>query len=93
MLWLRPFRFLTIVTSLRLNAVRSKWRRVFVPPASSKSPSRVVKRRDGPAAIRYDQGTEFTAEALDQWAYANKIELDFSRPGKPTDHASRLSAA
>jgi len=24
---------------------------------------------------------------LDQWAYLNKVELDFSRPGKPTDNA------
>ena len=44
------------------------------------------QQRGTPVAIRCDQGTEFTAEALDQWAY-NKIELDFSRPGKPTDNA------
>ena len=25
--------------------------------------------------------------ALDQWAYANGVQLDFSRPGKPTDNA------
>jgi putative transposase len=24
---------------------------------------------------------------LDQWAYLNGVELDFSRPGKPTDNA------
>ena len=24
---------------------------------------------------------------LDQWAYHNGVELDFSRPGKPTDNA------
>ena len=24
---------------------------------------------------------------LDQWAYLNKVELDFSRPGKPSDNA------
>ena len=24
---------------------------------------------------------------LDQWAYLNKVELDFSRPGIPTDNA------
>jgi putative transposase len=23
---------------------------------------------------------------LDQWAYLNGVELDFSRPGKPTDN-------
>jgi putative transposase len=24
---------------------------------------------------------------LDQWAYLNGVEIDFSRPGKPTDNA------
>ena len=24
---------------------------------------------------------------MDQWAYLNKVEMDFSRPGKPTDNA------
>lgn len=24
---------------------------------------------------------------MDVWAYLNKVELDFSRPGKPTDNA------
>jgi putative transposase len=24
---------------------------------------------------------------LDQWAYLNSVEIDFSRPGKPTDNA------
>ena len=49
--------------------------------------ARVVAKRGAPIAIRCDQGTEFTAEALDQWAYNNHVELDFSRPGKPTDNA------
>jgi putative transposase len=40
--------------------------------------------RSQSAAIK---GIEFMAEALDQWAYNNRIELDFSRPGKPTDNA------
>jgi putative transposase len=49
--------------------------------------TRLIEKRGKPLAIRCDQGTEFTAEALDQWAYNNRIELDFSRPGKPTDNA------
>ena len=32
-------------------------------------------------------GTEFTSRAVDQWAYENRVKLDFSRPGKPTDNA------
>ena len=33
-----------------------------------------------------DNGTEFTSRALDHWAYWNRVKLDFSRPGKPTDN-------
>lgn len=40
-----------------------------------------------PQSIRVDNGPEFTSKVLDQWAYANGVNLDFSRPGKPTDNA------
>ncbi len=40
-----------------------------------------------PKTIRVDNGTEFTSKAMDRWAYENKVILDFSRPGKPTDNA------
>ena len=36
---------------------------------------------------RQDQGPEFVSKDLDLWAYAKGVELDFSRPGKPTDNA------
>ena len=34
-----------------------------------------------------DNGPEFTSKLLGQWACLNGVELDFSRPGKPTDNA------
>jgi len=40
-----------------------------------------------PRRIRVDNGTEFTSKALDHWAYWNHVQLDFSRPGKPSDNA------
>ncbi len=40
-----------------------------------------------PKSIRYDNGPEFVSNILDKWAYENKVALDFSRPGKPTDNA------
>jgi len=49
--------------------------------------TRVVKQRGTPSSIRCDNGTEFVATALDQWAFWNRVQLDFSRPGKPTDNA------
>jgi len=40
-----------------------------------------------PKRIRVDNGPEFVSRAMDLWAYSNKVILDFSRPGKPTDNA------
>ena len=49
--------------------------------------SLVAQERSKPKKIRVDNGPEFTSKKLDQWAYLNEVELDFSRPGKPTDNA------
>lgn len=40
-----------------------------------------------PLIIQCDNGTEFTSTALDHWAYWNRVQLDFSRPGKPVDNS------
>ena len=39
------------------------------------------------AASRCAEPREEWTPTLDQWTYANKVTLDFSRPGKPTDNA------
>jgi putative transposase len=39
-----------------------------------------------PERIQVDNGSEFISKNLDKWAYDNKVTLDFSRPGKPTDN-------
>jgi putative transposase len=48
---------------------------------------RVCQKVGYPRTIRVDQGTEFVSRGLDLWAYTKGVELDFSRPGKPTDNA------
>jgi putative transposase len=50
--------------------------------------TRVSFTRGLPATINVDNGTEFTSRAFDHWAYTNQVQLDFSRPGKPTDNAT-----
>jgi putative transposase len=40
-----------------------------------------------PQRIAIDNGPEFISKALDAWAYQNGVQLEFSRPGKPTDNA------
>lgn len=42
--------------------------------------------RGYPAAIRTDQGPEFTCRALDQWAFEYGVEFRLIQPGKPTQY-------
>lgn len=45
-----------------------------------------IERRCFPESIVIDNGSEFTGKVMDQWAYENKIKLDFIRPGKPQEN-------
>ncbi len=38
-----------------------------------------------PRLLHVDNGPEFTCKALDAWAYAHGVRIEFSRPGKQTD--------
>jgi putative transposase len=46
----------------------------------------IVAIRGKPMTIKTDNGSEFISKVMDKWAYERGIELDFSRPGKPTDN-------
>ena len=47
-----------------------------------------MKQQRGVPQVRFcDNGSEFTSQAMDLWAYQNGMTIDFSRPGKPTDNA------
>ena len=48
---------------------------------------RLAELKGFPASIRVDNGPEFIAKALDEWAYRNNVKLDFIRPGKPVENA------
>ena len=43
--------------------------------------------RGKPDALLCDNGSEFTSQVLDLWAYQHGVRIDYSRPGKPTDNA------
>ena len=40
-----------------------------------------------PDSITVDNGSEFASRKLDTWAWENKVQLDFIRPGKPIENA------
>ena len=47
---------------------------------------KIKAARGLPQRIKVDNGPEFISRALDAWAYFNKVKLDYSRPGTPTDN-------
>jgi putative transposase len=49
--------------------------------------TRLVLERGRPKTLKVDNGPGFAGRLLDQWAHLNGVEIDFSRPGKPTDNA------
>lgn len=49
--------------------------------------SRLIEFRGKPKGIRVDNGPKFAGRTLDAWAFENKVQLDFIRPGKPTENA------
>lgn len=47
-----------------------------------------IKEQRGliPERIQTDNGSEFISREMDRWAYDNRVTMDYSRPGKPTDN-------
>jgi putative transposase len=48
--------------------------------------NRTVEKRSAPKYLFVDNGSEFSGQLLDLWAYHHQAKIDFSRPGKPTDN-------
>lgn len=83
----QPFRILTIVDCHTREALATSARTNFRAYQVIDELDRIAQARGKPRSIRVDNGPEFAGRLLDQWAYLNKVELDFSRPGKPSDNA------
>lgn len=52
-----------------------------------KALKKAVKKHESPKFIRVGNGPELISKDFNLWAYANKVTIDLSRPGKPTDNA------
>jgi putative transposase len=81
------YRLLNIVDVFTRECIALRVERAFRSEDVTAILRRAIVQHGKPEAIRCDNGTEFTALAVDQWAYWNRVTLDFSRPGKPTDNA------
>jgi len=83
----RRFRALTIVDNFSRECLGIKVDQSIKGSHVAELLNEIVIGRGAPKSLRLDNGPEFLSKALDQWAYQNQIDLDFSRPGKPTDNA------
>ena len=83
----RPFRILTVVDCHTREGLASAPRVSFRAYQVVEVVDHLAKERGWPKSLRVDNGPEFAGRMLDQWAYLSEVEIDFSRPGKPTDNA------
>ena len=83
----RRIRPLTIVDNFTRESLDTKVAASIKGEAVVEVLHQLMQQHRLPSTIRVDNGPEFTSKRLDQWAYLNGVELDFSRPGKPTDNA------
>jgi putative transposase len=84
----QQLRVLTVVDAYTRECLALEGATHFRGPDVARVLSRLVAGRGRPTVIACDNGTEFTSRALDHWAWSYGVQLDFSRPGKPTDNAT-----
>lgn len=83
----RWFRTLTVLDLYTREALALVADRSLTGVKVAAALSRVLQDRPAPLAITVDNGGEFGSRAMDAWAYAQDVRLDFIRPGKPVENA------
>jgi len=78
------FRLLTLVDNFSRESLAIRVGQRLTGDDVVKTLEAVVHGRGRPQSIRVDNGPEFVSKSLDLW---NQVQLDYSRPGKPTDNA------
>jgi putative transposase len=83
----RWFRTLTVIDVYTREALALVADRSLTGVKVAAALTQIVGRRGTPAAITVDNGSEFVSRAMDAWAYAHDVRLEFIRPGKPVENA------
>jgi putative transposase len=82
----RKFRVLTVIDKWSRQSVLLETGFSLTGQSVVDALKRLAQTHPLPQIITIDHGTEFTSKAFDEWAWANGVKLDFTRPGKPTDN-------
>lgn len=82
----RKIRMFTLIDTYTREclAIGVDWR--MTSQVASSVLDRVIAKRGKPGIITLDNGTEFTSNHFDEWAYRAKVALDFIQPGRPTEN-------
>lgn len=82
----RKLRCLTIVDTFTKEGIAIETDTSLGGERVTRVLDRISMTRDLPKYITIDNGPEFISRAMDDWAYRNNVQLNFSRPGKPVDN-------
>lgn len=83
----RRFRLLTVVDVCTRECLAIEAGRTLRSEDVVRVLTAIAAIRGAPRRIFCDNGSEFQSRLVDLWAYTQKVQLEFSRPGKPTDNA------
>jgi putative transposase len=83
----RRFRSLTIVDDFTREAAAIEVDTSLPAARVIAVLERLEHERGLPRRITVDNGPEFAGKALDAWAYAKGVELQFIQPGRPVENA------
>lgn len=82
----RRFRILTAVDHFSRECVLLEVGRSLPSQSITDALDRAIWLHGKPEIITMDNGTEFTCNHFDCWAYQHGIKLNFISPGKPTEN-------
>ncbi len=83
----RQLRTLTVVDLFTRDSVASEVGESLKGEDVVKALNRIKAQRGVPKMLFCDDVSEFSNQPMDLWAYQTGVQIDFSRPGKPTDNA------
>ena len=83
----RTFRVLNVIDDFNRESLASEADHSLPGPRVVRVLERIAHERGYPRRLRSDNGPEFLSEAMRSWAESQGVELDFIKPGKPTQNS------
>jgi putative transposase len=77
------FRSFNVIDDFNREALNITIDKSLTSPRIIRELNRLIEWRGKPEKLRVDNGPEFIAQAMEDWAKDNKIELQFIQKGKP----------